>query len=70
MSVSKGAYLVIPAADAELAAQAVGAGAVVHTCAVLGGRQGQLSPESALSPNHPSFSRVHILALWVVTVPR
>lgn len=36
----EGTYLVIPAADAELAAQAVGAGAVIHTRAVLGRKAG------------------------------
>lgn len=51
MSVAKarGTHLVIPAPDAELAAQAVGAGAVVHTRAVLGrGGRGQLNPTIGL----------------------
>lgn len=57
-------YLVIPAADAELATQAVGAGAVIHTRAVLGWEaEGQLNPGSAVAqlpvlptPQHCSFS--------------
>lgn len=44
----KGTYLVIPAANAELTAQAVGAGAVVHTRAVLRGRQGEPDPQDWL----------------------
>lgn len=43
-------YLVIPAADAELAAQAVGTGAVVHTRAVLRQEaEGQLNPGSVMA---------------------
>lgn len=72
-------YLVIPAADAELATQAVGTGTVVHTCAVLGQEAGdQLSPrkrpcplsnQHSLPPNCCPFSEVVILGYQVVMLP-
>ena len=53
----QGTYLVIPTADAELATQAVGAGTVIHTRAVLGQEAGSVHPpESAQAPQLPPTS--------------
>lgn len=69
----QGTHLVIPTADAELATQAVGAGAVIHTRAVLGREVGSAQPsESAqaprLTPSSPPnccpFCRVHTVRQW------
>lgn len=61
-------HLVIPTADAELATQTVGAGAVIHTRAVLGGQSqcewgAPCSPLPKLSPPQP---RVHVSGQWLV----
>lgn len=53
----QGTHLVIPTADAELATQAVGARAVIHTRAVLGREAESAHPsESAQAPQLPPTS--------------
>lgn len=59
----EGTYLVIPAANAELATQAVGAGAVIHACAVLGREVGSAHPpELASAPQLPVLPAPQLLS--------
>lgn len=58
-----GTHLVIPASDAELAAQAVGAGAVVHTRAVL---QAEAKGWLSLGSRYPAagVTQAEVLTPW------